>query len=204
VAREIHYPAIDRRRDGPEFYQPYTAVATPMASIRCEPGCPDAAVIRHRLASTHPAVRVQRAEPVDIRYASELARPRAAAVLAMTFAAIAMLAAAGGLFSVLSYAVSRRRRDFGIRAALGASRGQLRRVVLRDAIVVTASGLALGSFFGAALARGLAALQYGVTPGDPLTWSIVLTLVVSTTAAASWGPARSAATLDPLVLLREE
>ena len=154
-----------------------------MASLRCEPGCPDAAVIRQRLASSHPAVTVQDASPLDRKYAAQLARPRAAAALALAFASIALLAAAGGLFSVLSYAVSRRRREFG---------------------VVAASGLAVGSLFGAAFARALASLQYGVTPLDPLSWSLVVGMVAVTIAAASWAPARAAATLDPLVLLRQE
>jgi predicted permease len=204
LAREIHYPAIDSRLDGPEFYHPYTAVPTPMISLRCEPGCPDAAVIRHRLASTHPDVRVQNAGPVEFHYAAQLARPRAAAALAVAFASIAVVAAAGGLFSVLSYSVSRRRREFGIRTALGASPHQIRRVVLRDALVVSTSGLAIGTLFAAALARALASVQYGVTPGDPLSWSIVLGLIALTTTVASWGPARAAATSDPLALLREE
>jgi ABC-type antimicrobial peptide transport system permease subunit len=147
---------------------------------------------------------VQDAGPLERAYAAQIARPRAAAALAAAFAGIAMIAAAGGLFSVLSYAVSRRRREFGIRTALGASQGQIRRVVLREGLVVTASGLAIGSLFAAALARALASLQYGVTPGDPLSWSLVLGLIALTTVVASWGPARAAARLDPLVLLREE
>jgi putative ABC transport system permease protein len=204
LAREIHYPAIDSRLDGPEFYHPYTAVPTPMISLRCEPGCPDAAVIRHRLASTHPDIHVQNSGPVELHYAAQLARPRAAAALAVAFASIAVVAAAGGLFSVLSYSVSRRRREFGIRTALGASPHQIRRVVLRDALVVATSGLAIGTLFAAALARALGSLQYGVTPGDPLSWSLVLGLIALTTAVASWGPARAAATSDPLVLLRED
>jgi putative ABC transport system permease protein len=204
MAREIHYPTIDVRLDGPEFYRPYRADTNPMISLRCEPGCPDGAVLRHRLASAHPDVRVADAEPLEAEYAAQLARPRAAAALAVTFASIAVIAAAGGLFSVLSYAVGRRRREFGVRTALGASRRQIRRVVLRDAFVVGASGLAIGSFFAAALARALASLQYGVTSADPLSWSIVLGLIALTTVVASWGPARAAATLDPLVLLREE
>jgi predicted permease len=205
VAREIHYPAMDSRENGPELYQRHAEAAnTAMISLRCAVTCPDAAVIRHRLASTHPAVRVQDAGPVDRRYAEQLARPRAAAALAVAFASIAVIAAAGGLFSVLSYAVSRRRREFGIRTALGASQGQIRRVVLREGMVVAASGLVIGSLFAAALARALASLQYGVTPGDPLSWSLVLGLIALTTVVASWGPARAAARLDPLVLLREE
>ena len=120
------------------------------------------------------------------------------------FAAIGVVAAAGGLFVVLSYAVGRRRREFGVRAALGASRAEIRRVVLRDAVLVATAGVAIGSLFAAALARGLSSLQYGVTPGDPLSWSLVIVVIASTTGLASWGPAAAAARLDPLVLLREE
>lgn len=205
VAREIHLPTIDTRLDRPEFYHPYiTAASTPMVSLRCDPRCPEPAVLRHRLAATHPTVRVQDAKPVDQDYARQLARPRASAALAATFAAIALIAAAGGLFSVLSYAVSRRRREFGIRAALGASRSEIRRVVLRDAVVITGIGLGLGTVCAAWLARVLASLQYGITPGDPLTWMMVLILLALTTLAASWFPAHAAARLNPVVLLREE
>jgi len=205
VAREIHLPAIDARLDRPAFYHPYTKPAsTPMVSVRCDPACPDAAVIRYRLASTHPAVNLQTVRLADEVYAKQLARPRASAALAVTFAVIAVVAAAGGLFSVLSYAVSRRRREFGIRAALGASRGEIRRVVLRDGLVIAGAGLLLGAIFAGWLARALASLEYGTSPGDPLTWTLVLVVLSATTLAASWMPATVAARLDPLVLLREE
>jgi hypothetical protein len=204
LAREINLPAVDARLDGPEFYHPYTAIGTPMASLRCDPGCPDPAVIRRRLAATHPDVRVQDAGPVDQEYAEQLARPRAAAALAVAFAVIAVIATAGGLFSVLSFAVSRRRREFGIRAALGAVPREIRRGVLRDGLMVAASGLVVGSVFAAGLARALASLQYGVTPSDPVSWSVVLALIGLTAMAASWSPARAASLVDPLVLLRED
>jgi len=205
VARDIHLPAIDRRLDRPQFYHPYkTASTTPMVSIRCDRACPDVAVIRHRLALTHPTVSVQTAKLVSDDYAKELARPRVSAAVAATFAVIATIATAGGLFSVLSYAVSRRRREFGVRTALGASRSQIRRVVLRDGIVVTVSGLMVGAVLAAWLARTLASVEYGVTPGDPATWSIVLAVLGLTTLAACWVPASTAARCDPLVLLREE
>ncbi len=205
LAREITLPTTDSSRDLPEFYHPYTTIAsTPMVSLRCDPACPDAAIIRQRLASAHPDLGVQSARLAEATYASQVAWPRAAAALAGTFAVIAVVAAAAGLFSVLSYSVSRRRREFGIRSALGASAGQIGRVVLRDGLVVAASGLAVGSLFAAALARALASLQYGVTPGDPISWSIVLGLIASMTLAACWAPARAAARLDPLTLLRED
>jgi hypothetical protein len=205
VAREIHFPSLDPRADAPEFYHPYTEVSfTPMVSLRCEPGCPDTAVIRHRLASSHPAVRVQAAGTVDSKYVAELARPRAAAVVALTFAVFALTATAAGLFSVLSYAVTRRRREFGIRTALGATPGRVRQVVLRDGVIVATAGLGLGTLFAITLSGGLRSLQYGVTSSDPLSWSIVLAVVAVTTLAASWLPARNAAKLDPVMLLREE
>jgi putative ABC transport system permease protein len=205
VAREIHYPTVDGRLDGPEFYHPYLDVApTPMVSLRCVPACPDPAVIRYRLAVSHPAVRVQRAQPLGERYESQLARPRAAAAVLGAFAAIALVAAVGGLFSVLSYTVSRRRREFGIRTALGASPGDIRGVVFRDALGVAVFGLTIGVWMAAALARALASLQYGVGPADPLSWSVVFGLIPVTAILAAWRPALVAGRADPSALLREE
>jgi putative ABC transport system permease protein len=205
VAREIHYPTMETHLDRPEFYHPLRGVGGyPMASLRCQPDCPDGAVIRHRLATVHPDVQVHAAGPIEQTYLAQLARPRATAALAVAFAAIAVLAAAGGLFSVLSYAVGRRRREFGIRTALGASPAQIRGVVLRDGLVVGLTGLAIGTLFAALLARALGSLQYGVTSGDPLSWAIVLVLIALTMIGASWRPARAAARMDPVVLLREE
>lgn len=204
VAREIHLPAIDTRVDRMEFYHPYTPESSSMASLRCDPQCPEPAVLRHRLTAAHAGIRVQSAKPLEQDYARQLTRPRASAALAAIFAAIAVVAAAGGLFSVLSYAVSRRQREFGIRAALGASRSVIRRAVLRDAIAISGAGLLLGAVCAAWLARTLASLQYGVRPGDPLTWSVVVVLVAITTLAAAWLPASTAARLDPMMLLRED
>jgi predicted permease len=205
VAREIHFPSIDPTSDGPEFYQPYTTIGnTAMVSLRCAPSCPDAAVIRYHLSSTLPASQIQRARPLGDVYERELARPRASAAVLMAFAVIALLASAGGLFSVLSYGVSRRRREFGIRTALGASPAQIRRLVVGDAVLVATLGLAVGAVAAAMLARALASLQYGVKPGDPVSWSIVLGLILLTAILASWAPARSAGRVDPALLLREE
>jgi ABC-type antimicrobial peptide transport system permease subunit len=86
---------------------------------------------------------------------------------------------------------SLRRREFGIRTALGASPREIRRVVLRDGVVIIGTGLLLGAAPAAWLARAFASLQYGITPGDPVTWSAVLVVLALTTMAASWGrPAR--------------
>jgi predicted permease len=204
LAREIHYPSVDRGVDVPEIYHPFTLQSLPMVSVRCHSSCPDSAVFRHLLAVRYPEVRVQSAGAIERDYARELAWPRVTAALAGAFAVIAVLASAGGLFSVLLYTVGRRRREFGIRTALGASPAQLRKIVLGDGLTVTVLGIVLGSVAALSLTRVVESMQYGVTMSDGLSWAIVLGLLVTTTLAAAWRPARTAARIDPVVLLREE
>lgn len=205
LVREIHHPSLDARIDRPEFYQPFAGVGSyAMMSIRCATTCPNAALVRQRIVATHPAVRVVDAQPLEDVYFEQLARPRAAAALGFAFAGVAVLAAAGGLFSVLSYAVGRRKREFGIRTALGASPAHIRRVVLRDGLAVALTGIAIGSVAAWSLGRALVSLQYGVTVADPVTWTFVLGVLGFTTILASWRPARQATRVDPVLLLRED
>jgi putative ABC transport system permease protein len=205
LVREIHHPSLDPRIDRPEFYEPFSGVGSyAMMSIRCTDACPGPAMIRQRIAAGSPAVRVENAGALSDVYFEQLARPRASAALAIAFAGIAVVAAAGGLFSVLSYSVVRRRREFGIRTALGASPGQIARLVLRDGLVVVLIGVGFGMFGSWSLARGLVSLQYGVTMNDPLSWGVVVGLLAGTTGLAAWRPARHAMRVDPVLLLREQ
>ena len=205
VAREIHHPSLDASVDNPEFYERFDGVGGyAMMSLRCATSCPDDAVVRHRIAQAQPRAPVNEVRELDDIYFEQLARPRASAALAFAFAAIALIAAAGGLFSVLSYAVGRRRREFGIRTALGATPAQIRRVVLQDGLQVAVVGIALGTIAAWSLGRGLRSLQYGVSTSDPVSWAIVLGVLTMTILAASWRPARDAVRADPLALLRED
>ena len=205
LVREIHHPSLDATIDRPEFYEPFAGVGSyAMMSIRCGATCPNTAFIRQQVLATHSAVRVVTAQALEDVYIEQLARPRAAAALGFAFAGVAVLAAAGGLFSVLSYAVGRRRREFGIRTALGASPDQIRRLVLRDGFVVAGWGVAIGCVAAWSLGRALVSLQYGVTTSDPLTWTIVFGVLGLTTLASSWRPARQAMRIDPVLLLRED
>lgn len=205
LAREIHHPSLDAELDRPELYEPFGGVGSyAMMSIRCDAACPNAALVRQRIVATHPAIQVAGVQALEDVYFEQLARPRAAAALGFAFAAVAVLAAAGGLFSVLSYAVGRRRREFGIRTALGASPAQIRRLVLKDGLVVAVIGILIGTVAAWSLGRALVSLQYGVSMADPVTWTIVLGLLGFTTLAAAWRPARQATRADPALLLREE
>jgi putative ABC transport system permease protein len=205
VAREQSLPTLDSRLDRPEFYRPFRNVGGyAMMSIGCAASCPDTARLRQQLNAGHPAIRVNDVRTLDSAFAEHLARPRAAAALAFAFAAIALVAAAGGLFSVLKYAVGRRRREFGIRAAVGASPSQLGQVVLREGLLLTAAGIAIGGLAAIALGRALASLQFGISASDPVSWLLVIASLTLTTFAAAWRPAREAVRTDPVVLLREE
>jgi putative ABC transport system permease protein len=215
VVNEISHPSLDANADRPEFYQPLMLdvpqTAAParqgggqiMLSVRCQNACPDVAKIRERLLTANPNVRVLELEPLDDAYRDDVARPKAAAVLAFVFAGIALIAAAGGLFAVLSHAVADRKREFGVRAAMGADPARLRRLVRRDGVIVAASGAFVGSIGALLLSKYLTSLQYGITAANALVWIAVAILIFGTTAAATWRPARHAAAADPSSLLRE-
>ena len=181
VAREVRLPSLEARVDRPEFYTPLRADREGvMISLRCET-CPTLPSIRRRIDQVHAALRLSSLRYLDDVFNEQLVGSRATAALGMAFAVIAVLAAAGGLLSVLSYAVSRRRREFGIRVALGASGSQIRILVLRDGLVVAAIGLVAGGAGGWLLSRALSSMQYGVTVADPLSWGIVVASIAVTT-----------------------
>jgi ABC-type antimicrobial peptide transport system permease subunit len=161
-------------------------------------------LIRQRLATAAPALNVHRVRHLETLYAEQLAQPRAMATLGLLFGALGLAVAAGGLFSVLSHTVGRRRREFGIRLVLGSTPGQIRRLVLREGLVTASVGIALGALGGWLATSSLAALLYGVTSTDALSWSLVLTTLIAATAAGAWQPAARATRIDPGTLLREE
>ena len=131
-----------------------------------------------------------------------LARPRLYAVLLAGFAGFALVIAGVGLFGVLSYSVSQRSRELAIRAALGARRLDIFRLVLLQGVVVTLAGLAVGLGVSSWLTRQLATQLYGVTPHDTLTFVLVPLVLLLASAVACVVPARRAARLDPLRVLR--
>lgn len=205
VVREINHPSLDPSVDRPEFYTAFSGVEDYSSiNIRCRHNCPDTALVRQQVRAAHPALNVYDADVLEDLYFEQLAQPRAVAALGFTFAAIAVLAAAAGLFSVLTYAVGRRRREFGIRSALGASPVQIQSLVMRDGLLVAATGVAIGTVTAWSLARAIASFQYGVSLGDPTTWAVVLGVITVTTVAASWRPARNAMRANPVLLLKDE
>jgi putative ABC transport system permease protein len=133
-----------------------------------------------------------------------LAERRFTMLLLIVFAATALLLAAVGIYGVMSYAVTRRTHELGIRATLGASRGEIVGLVLRQGMKLAAIGIAAGALAALALTRFLAGLLYGVRPADPATLAAVTLLLGGIAFLACYIPARRATAVDPVVALRCE
>jgi putative ABC transport system permease protein len=133
-----------------------------------------------------------------------LLRERLMATLSGFFGFLAVLLATIGLYGVISYTVARRTNEIGIRVALGAQRGDVIGMILREAGLMLAIGIALGGVLAMLAARTAASLLYGLKPHDPVTLTIAVVALTAVAAAASFLPAHRAAALDPMAALREE
>ncbi len=133
-----------------------------------------------------------------------LARPRFQFVLLGLFAGIALLLAAVGIYSVMSYTVSRRTQEIGLRLTLGAQRIDVLRLVLGQAMTRVSIGAIVGLGGALLLTRLMANLLYGVRPGDPLTFAVVSIVLIGVALLASYVPARRASRIDPIVALRQD
>jgi putative ABC transport system permease protein len=139
----------------------------------------------------------------DIIEAS-VAQPKFGTFLLGLFAAMALVLAATGIFGVVSYSVSQRTREIGIRMALGASRGGILRMVLREILVLTFAGLAVGVPSALAASHLVGHMLFGVSANDPATLAAVAFALAAVAALAGYVPARRAMRVDPMIALRYE
>jgi putative ABC transport system permease protein len=155
------------------------------------------------VAAIHPGIGVD-FTVLTTQIQQSLMRDRLMATLAGAFGLLAALLAVLGLYGVIAYMVARRRNEIGVRIALGASRSRVIGLVLREAIVLLAAGLAIGAGLAAWAGQTAASLVYGMKPGDPLTLGGAVVLLAIVAMAASYGPALRASRLQPMDALREE
>lgn len=159
-------------------------------------------VLRRLTREADPRAVVEQPMTMDDRLMQSLARPRLYAVLLGGFAAFAAIVALVGLFGGLSYGVTQRTREISLRAALGATPGNIVRRIVTEGAIVTVAGIAVGTIAAAFATRALAQYLYGITTHDPLTFVVVALMLLAVGLVASALPARRAAAIDPLKGLR--
>jgi predicted permease len=160
--------------------------------------------LRRAVAEIGGALPVVKMRTMDEVFEESVERPRFLAVLLVIFAGIALLLAAIGTYGILSYIVTERRREIGIRMALGADRGSVLRMVLRQGLTLTGVGLLAGIAGSFVVNRALATLLFNVKPYDPATVAVVVGIIGTVALLACVIPARSATRVDPLVVLRQD
>jgi putative ABC transport system permease protein len=169
-----------------------------------QPAAALAPAIQRAVHDADPTVPVARLREMDDVFAEAIRRPRLLAQLLGAFAGLALLLAAIGTYGLLSYMVGERRREIGVRMALGATRSRVVALVMSQGLRLVLVGIALGMAAAASLNRVMQSLLYGVEPGDPVTIMAVLATLIATAFIACGLPAWRAARVDPNVVLRTE
>jgi len=191
---------------GMQMYVPYgqTRFNSLALVVRTRADSDPTAAVRATVRTLDPEVPISGVRAMDQVLGEHNASRRASAMLLAGFAATALLLAAVGLYGVLSYAVSQRTREMGIRMALGARRADLLGVVLRQGMRLVATGVVLGWVGSLALARFLSGFLFGVKAADPVTYAALSVLLAVVAVLACYIPARRAASVDPMRCLRYE
>jgi predicted permease len=189
----------------PEFYTPVAqAFGTAMTLVVRTAGPPAAvgASVRAAVRSVDPNVAVAAMGPMTTIVRENLGRPRMLATLLLVFAAVGGTVVVCGVYGVVAYTVRRRERELGIRAALGAGRGTLHALVLRQGLRYAAASLIVGLPAALVVSRLMRGVLYGVQPFDMITVAALCASVVVTTLAATMVPAVRAGRVDPATVLR--
>jgi putative ABC transport system permease protein len=206
VVGNVKYGGLDE--DAPaEIYLPYeqepvdaftVALRTSGDRIASVP------TLRHDVASLDPLLPVANVRALAALVDASLAGRRLAMLVLLTFAAIAVALSVIGVYSVLAYLVGRRRKEIGLRLAIGASPSDVVWLIVREGAALTLLGLGAGLAGALAAGRWISALLFGVTPADPTTIASVMLALAAAAACATYVPARRAARVDPSDALRAE
>ena len=208
VARDVRQRGLERPA-GPELYVSLDqyGVSPPSMNVVMRTTLPPAALsatVERVVREVDPAVPVVRLRGMDSVFAESIRRPRLLAQLLGAFAALALLLAAIGTYGVLSCMVTERRREIGIRVAIGANRSHVLTGIMKQGLQVTALGLVIGLAGALAVNQLIASLLYGVRPTDKVTIAFVIAAIAAVAVLASCLPAWRASRLDPNIVLRDE
>jgi putative ABC transport system permease protein len=214
TAREIVGVVADVRRNGldvnvqPEMYVSHVQKPERRLNVVIRPEAEDALQLaqaaRAEVKAFDPNQIIWRTQTLDQLLSTSVAPRRFNMLLLGIFAGVALVLAAVGLYGVMSYSVSWRTREIGIRMALGARRADVLRLVVRQGMTMTLIGLALGLVGAFSISRVLRGLLHGVSPTDPLTFVAVSIVLLVVALLACLVPARRATRVDPIIALRTE
>ncbi len=204
VAENVHDDGVDRQPPGIVYFPGVRrGVAFALRSRRAgtEGFRKEIAAAIHTVDSSLPLARVQ---TLNDLYRLSIARTSFALVLLGIAAAMSLALALIGVYGVLAYAVAQRRREIGIRVALGAEPAMVKSLFLRQGLILTSIGGALGLVSAGALSRWISSLLFGIAPIDPLTYAVSGALIFAAALSATYIPARRAASLNPMETLRSD
>jgi predicted permease len=187
------------------FYRRFARTHLRTASIVARTALPPLALaseVRRAVAHVDPGVAVTLVTTQEEVRDRSIARERLLAIFGGGLAGLALLLSCVGLFGLMAYSVSRRTGEIGVRMALGATRPDVVRRILREAVLLAAAGAAVGLPLSLALTRLVTSQLFGVEPGDPLSVALALAAVLATAAGAAWVPAWRAQRIEPIEALR--
>ena len=172
--------------------------------VRTKSAQVDVATAARRIFMDNAHTPLLSVEPLDQVISASLAQQRFSMILLSAFGLISLVLGAAGLYGVLSFAVARQTKEIGVRMAVGAQRGDIIRMVLRDAGKLILLGLVIGVIGALAEAHLLQSMVFGIAPRDPLTLAYMCGVLLLTGLFAAWWPARRAAATEPMQALRAE
>jgi putative ABC transport system permease protein len=206
VVGDVKFMSLTKDPD-PEFYEPYlqAPIADMVLTVRAA-SAPQrlSPALREVVRETDPHQAVSRVTSMEEYLSDAMGTPRLSALLLAGFGTTALLLAAIGIYGVISFSVMRRTREIGLRIALGAAGRDVMFMVVRQAVMLGAIGVAIGIGGALALTRLMQGMLFGVDARDPLTYFGVSGLLIGIAALAAYLPARRASRISPSVALRSE
>ena len=195
------------RETMPVYYVSYQQTPEPAMDVvitTSQGSAAAVAALRREVAALDADIPVYSVRTLKQQVLDSTAPQRFRAVLLGSFAGVALLLASIGIYGVMAYSVAERRRELGIRMALGAAHGDVMGMVLKRGLVLAAAGAAIGSLAAIALARVMGDLLFGISPADPLTYGSVVLFLFVVAMIACYLPARRATRVDPTIAMRAE
>ena len=207
VVKDVPHNGVEEKSGNPFIYQIMQGGRPAGLTLFLRTARPTGDVVsalRNKVRTIDPAIPLFDAGGLAEAVGSSFDNRRAVMLLLAAFAGLALFLSALGIYGVLAYDVSQRTREIGVRSAIGASRGQIASLILRQGLWKGAIGVVLGLVGAALLSSSMTTLLFNVRPTDPTVYAAVSLVLIAVALLASYLPARRASRIDPLIALREE